>query len=106
MSLEGDAFLDLVGSREDIRNFSLIIERLRVHKKAYYIGEAIFYLQQLAEKDKSVFPYRVIRALDVTKGSRLIFRSDNNSEMLLNPEIIICFFDKDDIPQDKSKIIV
>lgn len=106
LRLQGEAFLDLVGSREDIRCFSMILDKIKSNgTNISGMGEAIYRLQLMAHYNPKVFPFKIIRVLDVSKNrERIDFVVGKESKMLLNPEMIICFFDKKDIPLWQARV--
>lgn len=106
LMLQGETFLDLVGSREDIRNFSLILEKLKEHCGDLTISKAILRLQMMSRSNPEIFPFKIIRVMDVSKNKGYIkFAIDKKSQMLLNPEIFICFFEIKDIPLQSANIL-
>lgn len=101
--LKGDSFLDLVGSRQDLFAFYTIARKIWARFGKMPIGQTICFLQNLEKSTPGTFPFKIIRALNVkTHRNTIPFNSDNGikSTFLLDPEMIICFFDQKDIPID------
>ncbi len=100
--LEGEYFLDLAGSRQDLYDFFAIVQKIwdKLGERMP-IGQTICLLQTLERQKPGTFPFKIIRSLNVkTKHNTISYNSDKNikSSFLLDPEIIICFFDRNDVP--------
>lgn len=113
LELKGENFLDLVGSRKDLRDFVTILNRIVEKWKDYKsIGKSLYLLQLMARYKPEVFPFTIIRSLDIKKnslndnsGDSIQYTSQLNKKMLLSPEIIICFYEKNDIPLHNARFI-
>ncbi|MBD5280523.1 MAG: hypothetical protein HDS35_08265 [Bacteroides sp.] len=104
--LTGDHFLDLVGSREDLMVFMDVYEKMRKLKPGLKVGAFFHGMQTMARHKPDVWPFKTIRALNVKGNSnKVLFNSIPNSHMLLNPEIIICFYDKNELILQDSRYI-
>lgn len=107
LNLHGNDFLDLVGSRQDIENFLHIYNSMKKRVNSDSLGEFIYGMQQFNRDHPGTWPFRVVRALNVKSNAKSIpFGSVKNSEMLLNPEIIVCYYDKNDIDLQESHIML
>lgn len=104
--LQGDDFLDLAGSREDIANFCSLYDYYKDTFGYQGIGAFISGMMTLAKKNPKVWPYKVVRALNVKrKAPSSSFNHLKDSKMLLDPEIIVCFYDRDKINLSLSRVI-
>ena len=108
LKLHGEHFLDLVGSREDIRNFSELINSVAAKLGRNSVSECVYVLRQLERECKGAFPYRVIRALDssaIKQNQCLPFKPYDRHYLNLNPRYIICFYRREDLPLHTLRII-
>ena len=108
LSVEKDKFLDLVGSRQDQKYFSFMIEKLGMQNES--IGTIIESLKEMDMKPnfKGVFPYKVIRAMDVTSKSTSVeksFASGKKGMANLAPQIMICLIKKNKVILPEYKIV-
>jgi len=115
---------DLVGNRKHIEYLLKVSETFAKHKfkrSNWELGKFIEVLKKL-EKDgenKGVFPFKVIKAIDNSwnikrcKQKSIKFVRDKKGYIFLDPKIIICFIDKENIrfynktvikPRHKKKI--
>lgn len=98
MILSGDAFLDLVGSREDLGIFLDVYEYMKKRDADLKIGAFFKGMQAIAKYQPGVWPFTIIRALNVKRnGNFAAYNHLPNADMLLDPEIIICFYDKKEL---------
>ena len=98
LCLQGDCFLDLVGSREDLMEFVEVLKEVLKEMPDLKIGSFFHMMQTMEKYEPGAWPYSVIRALNVKKNANKIsFNHIQGSEMLLNPEMIICFYDKNEL---------
>lgn len=106
LELQGDNFLDLVGSREDLRIF---LNAFSVMKKKYpnlKIGAFFHGMQAIMKHQTDVWPFTIIRALNVKKnGYKIRYNHLSNAEMLLDPEIIICFYRENELNLQNSRYL-
>lgn len=106
LALRGNHFLDLVGSRSDLRVFLDVYMKMRALKPGLKIGTFLYGMQTMAKHIPNVWPYKVIRALNVKNNAeKVLFNSITNSHMLLNPEIIICFYDKNELNLQNCRLL-
>lgn len=96
--LSGENFLDLAGSRHDLLEFYKVYSGMRKGNPNLKIG-AFFKTMQILQKHRpEKWPFTVVRALNVKKGAnRIPFNHVSDSEMILDPEIIICFYDRNEL---------
>ena len=98
MVLSGDKFLDMVGSREDLRIFIDAYEYLKKRDAGLKVGAFFKVMQTIAKYQPAAWPFTIIRALNVKRnGNFVAYNHLPNSDMLLDPEIIICFYDKKEL---------
>ncbi len=107
LDLHGDHFLDLVGSRQDFMYFQTLVDRIRQHPECKNFGvyKCINFLIKAEQSKQGTFPIRIIRAMDISRIDGMQFADNKRGRMLLDPRIIICFFDKKDIPLQTAKVI-
>lgn len=104
--LQGENFLDLVGSRKDLKLFLEVYSEMRKLMPGLKIGSFFYGMQTLAKYQPSKWPYTVIRVLNVKRNAdRVSFNQVKGSEMLLNPEIIICFYEKNELNLQSKRYI-
>lgn len=93
-----DDICDLVGSRKDQLFFQKCMEILKA--KANTMESIITLLLKLEAQpqQRGIFPYKAIRAVDVSKGKyaeHLVnFNANKKGFVILNPKMIICLFKK------------
>ncbi len=111
-TLEGDSFLDLVGSRQDIYILlglrKKLIERGDVEEKDLSVSKCIELLKKIERNTPGVFPYTIIRAMDIrckTNGWSFVNDKRRCGTLITNPRIIICFFCKKDIPLRTAEVV-
>lgn len=104
--LQGNRFLDLVGSRQDLRILVEALNAIRDRIPDLKLG-AFFHMMQTMEKiEPGSWPFSIIRALNVKSNTQKIdFNHVPDSKMLLNPEIIICFYDKKELNLQSRRYI-
>lgn len=106
MTLKGDKFLDLAGSRHDLEKFAKIYSLMKKKEPGLRPGAFFKGMQMMEQEEHGSWPYTIVRALNVKKHANSVqFNHIQNSKMLLNPEIIICFYDKNDIDLQNSSVI-
>lgn len=98
----GSVFLDLVGNRLDMKWF---IDQMKLlvgggvnRKENWNIAQFIEFLKRLSVHKPEVFPYKIIRAIDLyTKQSeqfRYFFVESRQSYTYLDPKIVVCLVEK------------
>lgn len=98
LKLEGDDFLDLVGSREDLRGFCKVFSRIRKNQPGLKIGAFFHGMQEMAKISPDTWPFTTVRALNVkSNADKVSFNHIPGSKMLLNPEMIICFYERKEL---------
>ena len=105
-------FLDLVGNRSHLRYFSNLMSKFEEKgfaREKWTIGAFIEYLKSLERKDPGIFPFKVIRALDLSPKdkelSRFYFVPGKNNYMNIDPRLVICLIEKNSLIL-RSKTIV
>ncbi|MDQ3395305.1 MAG: hypothetical protein M3512_14505 [Bacteroidota bacterium] len=100
-------FLDLLGNRNHQIYFQTIIQKLGL--KGRPIGKIIEFLKELEKRPdkKGIFPFKIIRAVDSSKNvkDRLKFSDKRESYLNINPVIIICLVEKNNLVLQAFKII-
>lgn len=106
MILQGERFIDLAGSRLDLLEFIKLYQKYGRRFNATHIGGFITGMQTLEKMCRGSWPYTVIRAQNIKPvNSDMPFNTRTDAKMLLNPEIIICFYDKNEIILKDSRVI-
>ena len=104
--LSGNCFLDLVGSRRDLMIFLDVYNEMRKKFPGLKVGAFFKGMQEMARIKPDVWAYKIIRALNVkSKADKILFNCLPDSHMLLNPEIIICFYDKNNLNLQDSRYL-
>lgn len=105
--LKGTDYLDLVGSRQDLKTFSMLMGKVRKRQSDATISQCITVLQKMEESKPGLFPYKAIRVMDVSsKGNTLeTFVKEKRGRMPMNPCYIICVYAKDLIPIREAHIV-
>lgn len=104
--LSGDNFLDLVGSRKDVEILLKFMKELKNFVPIDKFGAFMHGIQQMKKMNYNKWPYTIIRALNLKSNTKSIpFNHLKDSRLLLNPEVIICFYDTKDINLQNKKII-
>ena len=104
--LQGESFLDLVGSREDLGKFLEVYMKMRKFDPNLKIGAFFYTMQVIAKYQPNTWPYTIIRALNVKRGkNEAPYNHLYNAKMLLDPEIIICFYNKNELNLQNSRYL-
>lgn len=115
--LKSDTCYDLVGNRTHqidlTKRLEKLSERLGNDKpKKWTLGQFFSFMQKLAKRDCNVFPYKMVRAIDLLRHNELKkqqviinFVEGKKNYTLLNPKIVICAFDKNSLNLQTKKII-
>lgn len=114
LEFKGMDYLDLVGSRQDLMKFSLLMERVQKEMdkgqatgERLAVAQCIAFLQKMNKEKAGVFPYKAVRVVDLkSRGNRIVcFVKNKVGQMPLNPCYIICVYAKDAIPVKKAQIL-
>lgn len=98
LKLEGENFLDLVGSREDLKGFCEVFSKIKKNRPGLKIGAFFHGMQEMAKIYPETWPFTAVRALNVkSNADKVSFNYVPGSKMLLDPEIIICFYEKKEL---------
>lgn len=98
LELKGNRFIDLVGSREDISIFCESFKEMRKNIPGLTVGSFFFVMQKMEKYEHGSWPFTIIRALNLKKNAEAVpFNHLQDSKMSLNPEIIICFYDRNEL---------
>lgn len=109
LTLKGDNFLDLIGSRQD--NGILLTLKKSLEDRGWEnltVSKCIAALQILEKQKPGIFPYTIIRAMDVPHyQERMNFVDDQrrSGSMICDPRIIICYFDRNEVPLHTAKVV-
>ena len=104
---------DIVGNR---KHQQLIFKAFELMKKRGYnkshwqLSNIINFLKRLSKKDKKVFPFLMVRAIDYVprkqyKKMKLHFIRDNNHYTIVNPKMVICVFNKKSLPLHTKTLV-
>ncbi len=106
LELSGEKFLDLVGSRKDVITLLKVMRSMKKIVPANKIGAFMHGMQQVKKKNPKKWPYSIIRALNLKDNViTMPFNHIVDSKLLINPEVIICFYDRNDINLQNKHII-
>lgn len=113
--LKSDECLDLVGNRFHqlhIINYLKEFEKeTGKNKEKWSLCQCIEFLKELNKIDNTVFPFKLIRAVDLLKHTnyqkQFLRKFVNNKEnyLILNPKMVICALEKSTVPLHTKKII-
>lgn len=95
--LKGADYLDLVGSRQDLKMFAMLIDKVRKEQGQISVSQCIAFLRKMEKVKPGVFPYKAIRVVDVrSRGNRFETFVEGKPGMFpINPCYIICVYTKD-----------
>ena len=100
LSCNSDIFFDLVGNRQHmkwlIRTMNELVGR-GVNRKNWTLGVYFEFIKKMSEKDPSAFPYKMIRAADISgKAQRLLYYFVEGKPNFtdLNPRLVVCVIEK------------
>lgn len=109
LELPGEIFLDLVGNRIQMEYFEELIEKLEKSKLCRVeatIGEIIETLKDLEKDHPGLFPFKIIRAIDLLpKTNKYYFNEKAGNFTVLDPRLVICFLTKNELFFKSRKII-
>jgi len=108
---EDSLYLDLAGNREHLVGFVELLKEFElideIGTQGIDLCHIISYLRD--EFPEEVFPFKVIRAVDYknneTSGIKIAFNNELRSYTILNPRIIICYKNKEDIVYNKKPFL-
>lgn len=115
--LRSNTCYDLVGNRthqiDIIERLTKLMESSENDKpKKWTLGQFISFMLELADRNYNVFPYKMVRAIDLLNHKKykreqalINFTKEKNNYTLLNPKIVICVFDKNTLNLQTKKII-
>lgn len=104
--LHGKNFLDLVGSRKDVETLLRVMNHMKGVVPVDKFGAFMHGMQEVRKRNPKKWPYTVVRALNLKQNADIIpFNHRDDSNLLINPEVIICFYDKKEINLQKQRII-
>src|SRR6202030_2651457 len=103
-------FLDLVGSRKDLRRFRELIEAASNNNsktKNWPIGKFIEYAKEIDNVNPGFFPYKIIRAIDnhPKVNMPVSFVEGKPNYTNLDPRIVICILEKNTVILKTKEII-
>ncbi|MFV0313019.1 MAG: hypothetical protein ACK5KN_15405 [Dysgonomonas sp.] len=112
IELTEDTCLDLVGNRRHMMFFAAVMEKLRkekgISKSEWTISQCIEFLKRLSKDNISIFPYKIIRAIDYNddfKQKVAKFVKDKGNFTTLSPKMVICVIEKKMLPLHTKRII-
>lgn len=103
LNLDDETFLDLVGSRSNMNLFRELLARFKKFNngREWPIGKFIEFLKSLEAKEeyKGIFPFQSFRAIDTSAKiiAKYRFSEDRNNFTDLNPRIVICLVEKNNL---------
>jgi len=106
-----DRFLDLVGNRSHMRYFREVAEKYIQRgyaRKDWSLGSFIEHLKLLAKDHPEIFPFKIIRAVDLLprdEKDRWYFVADMPNYTMLNPRIVICITSEKELFLQSKEII-
>ncbi len=106
LELKGSSFLDLAGSRRDLKILRDVYYKMKETHPNLKIGAFFNGMQTMAKLKPEVWPYKIIRALNLKSNStKEPYNRLPNSHMLLDPEIIICFYNINELNLQNSRYL-
>ena len=103
--------LDLVGNRGHQLFLVDVLKQMKedgYNRDKWEISKSIEYLKKMREVDPDIFPYNMIRAIDLFPSSGYNFQKvyfNNLHYTYLNPKIMICVIDKTKLKLESKRII-
>lgn len=80
--------------------------------RKWTLSQFITFIRKIAALNKDVFPYEMVRAIDLLnherykKAQQLIrFTNDKENYTVINPKIVICVFDRNTLNSQTKKIV-
>lgn len=104
-------FLDLVGNRKHLMHFVSLLREFEIIESNAIDGIDLCYIIDYlrSEFHVSVFPFKVIRAIDYLNddnvGIKIPFNNKLENHTFLNPRMLICYKSKEDILYIKKPFI-
>lgn len=111
LNMPENIFLDLVGNRRHMHIFLAMALKIQSQFKSsakMNIGEIIELLKRFSTDNPEIFPYKIIRAVDLMpkdEQSKWYFVPSKQNYTLLNPRIIICLLEKNSLLLQLRKIV-
>jgi hypothetical protein len=113
--LTSENCFDLVGNRYHqihLLNYIKEYEELTgENKEDWTVNQCIQFLRELNIEDEQVFPYKFVRAVDLLKHTKfkaqhlMKFIDSKENYTIMNPKIVICVFDKEELNLQSKKIV-
>lgn len=114
--LTEDNCYDLVGNRKHqihLMNFIKQFEDETGNNKEHWtLNQCVQLLRELNKHNNDIFPFKFIRAIDLlnheryAKAQHLInFTNEKDNYTVINPKMIICAFEKEDLILHSKKIV-
>jgi hypothetical protein len=114
--LTTDNCFDLVGNRSHQIH---LINALRQYesetgrkKDNWTLNQCIQFLKELNKVDANIFPFKFVRAIDLLNHVRyakaqllMNFTNEKENYTIINPKIIICAFEKEDLILHSKRIV-
>lgn len=106
---------DLVGNRNHqlymVDCLKQLFIKSGVQRDYWTINQCIHFLRKLNELNKKIFPFQYVRVIDLYKHATikkqysLKFLKHRQNYTVINPRIIVCAFNKDDINLLNKRIV-
>ncbi len=113
--LTEDNCLDLVGNRRHQQFFMKLFksyeEETEDKREDWSICQCIEFLKELRKRDSRIFPFTMIRAIDLFKHTEYKqqflkkFVGHKENYTVINPKMVICVINRDDVPLHSKKMI-
>ena len=113
--LTSDNCFDLVGNRYHQIHLINCLKEYEVstgeNKSNWTVNQCIQFLRELNEVNEEVFPYKFVRAVDLLKHTKfkaqhlMKFIDNKDNYTIINPKIVICVFDKDELNLQTKRIV-
>ena len=115
LELTEDGCLDLVGNRRHqqffMKLFKMYEEETEDKRAEWSICQCIEFLKLLGKHDSRIFPFKMIRAVDLFKHSEYKqqflkkFVGIKGNYTIINPKMVICVIHREDLPLQTKKLI-
>lgn len=116
IELKAKICLDLVGNRKHQIFLMQILEAGKINLgldlvKDWTLNQLITFLKFLSKEDINVFPFKLIRAVDLLKHDffksqiKIKFISQKENYTIINPKIVIFAFDKHSLNLESKRIV-
>jgi len=107
---DDNSLLDLIGNRQHLKFFAEFIKKARkkVDCTGWTMEKFITYWRRLNTRQAGVFPFKIIRFIDITLARSIqqpLSLTSRHHAVLLDPFFIICVFDSSDLNLTSYKFV-